>query len=133
VRGPTAENGSDFRSAASIIRERKQPGDGIVYTALPHLGALATTTCLRGDHRWPRDLLLRRSPAAAGTLVAVEIPGFSSSLAGAGRVWLLAAGQHADPLTARTDLRALLTSRYVEIARWPIHRAALALYAQRAR
>jgi mannosyltransferase len=60
VRGATAKNGSDYRSAARIIERDEQPGDSIVYTAHSRTLRAGLDSYLRRYPRRPSNLLLAR-------------------------------------------------------------------------
>jgi mannosyltransferase len=130
VRGRTAKNGSDYRSAAAIIAARQQPGDDIVYTARSRTLRAGVDYYLRHDPGRPLDVLLRRSAASVGSLRASEYSDAVRRLTGASRVWLLVAGRHSDPTTVRPDLRPLLLQRYRRVQIWQVNRATLALFAR---
>jgi mannosyltransferase len=131
VRGRTAKNGSDWRSAAAIIRRYQRPGDGIVYTPRSRTLRAGIDYYLRHDPGRPRDVLLLRSAATAGSLRATEYPGTAVQAAGPPRIWLFVAGRHEDPVTVRTDLRPLLHRQYQRVRLWRVNRATLALFARR--
>lgn len=133
VRGHNAKNGSDFRSAASIIHQYEQPGDGIVYQARSRTLRAGIDYYLRDDAGKPRDLLLLRSAAAVASLTGTEYPDVTGRVAGATRVWLLVTGEHSDPTSVRTELRTLLRKHYQRLQLWHINRATLALFARHTR
>jgi mannosyltransferase len=132
VRGATAKNGADYRSIAALIRQRQQPGDGIVYQPGSRTLRAGLSYYLRDDPGQPQDLLLSRSAAQAGVLRAEERPDPQLSVAGADRVWLLVTLSRPDPLTERPELRPLLQAQYRRVGLWHVRWATLALYQRRA-
>lgn len=128
VRGATAKNGSDYRTAARIIERDRRPGDGIVYTAHSRTLRAGLDSYLRHYPSRPADLLLARDAAANGTLRADEYPDAAARVAGATRIWLLVYGKHPDPTTVRKELQPVLHSRFHRTGIWYVHRATLALY-----
>jgi mannosyltransferase len=131
VRGPTAKNGSDYRSAAQIIHGDEQPGDGVVYKAGSRTLRAGTDYYLRHDPNPPRDLLLARSAADVGQLRAVEFPDPATHIAGTPRLWLLVDGRRTDPTTVRPDVRPILAAQYQRTGIWYLHHATLALFVRR--
>jgi mannosyltransferase len=127
VRQPTVKNGSDYRTLASAIVSRQQPGDDLVFEK----GRTMRTGVeyyLRHDKARPRDILLEKPAAALGTLTAAEYPGPANRLASATRIWLIAYGRRTDPATARPDLRKLLLGHYRRSGRWEVKDGSMALY-----
>jgi mannosyltransferase len=131
VRGPTAKNGSDYRTLAGIIRGLQAPGDVIVFQAGSRTMRTGVDYYLRTDAEAPRDVLLRQSAAEAAALIAREYPAPVVRLAGADRIWLVVYARRADPATARRDLIPLLRGRYQRIRLWTAERATMALYVRR--
>jgi mannosyltransferase len=139
VRGRTFKNGSDYRSTATIILHNQQPGDDIVYTENSRTLRAGLDYYLRNDPGRPRDVLLRRSAAAIGSLRAAEYSDDASRggevaarVGEAKRVWLMVYGVHNDPTTVRPDLQPLFRRDYQRVRIWHVHRATLELLARRA-
>jgi mannosyltransferase len=131
VRGATAKNGSDYRTAGQLVRRYQQAGDGIVYSAQSRTMRTGLQYYLRDDPGRPRDLLLARSAAGTGTLRAQEYPDLVNHVRGTARVWIFAYGRHDDPTTVRPALRPLLRGAYRQTRIWHLHRATLALFVAR--
>jgi mannosyltransferase len=140
VRGPTAKNGSDYRTAATIIRHDQMPGDAIVYQT----GSLPCSSCNRGctlragvhyylrrDPGRPRDVLLVRSAGDIGGLRAQEATDPVPRLSCAGRMWLLVNGHRGDPAVVRRDMTAYLQNRCRRVRIWHVKDATLALYVRK--
>ncbi|WP_412740419.1 glycosyltransferase family 39 protein [Krasilnikovia sp. MM14-A1259] len=127
VRGATAKIGSDYRTAAQLVGRFQEPGDGIIYTARSRTMRTGLEYYLRHDPGRPRDLLLQRSAADVGTLLAEEYSDPGEHLGHATRIWLFAYGTEPDPAAARPDLRAL-RNRYQPLRIWTLHDATLALF-----
>lgn len=128
VRGPDAKSGSDYRTAAEIIRQEQQPGDGVAYTALSRAMRSGLDYYLRQDPGRPRDVLLDRPAAAIGRLTAQEFRPTTARLRGVARLWLLVFGTYQDPLTVRPDLRPIVRTHFRRARIWYLHRETLALY-----
>jgi mannosyltransferase len=131
VRGRTAKNGSDYRAAAALVHRYRQPGDDIVYTPGSRTLRAGINYYLRHDPGRPRDVLLVRSAAAAGSLRATESADPVTRIGGAKRIWVLLAGVQDDPTTVRGDLTPLLRGEYRRIQLWHVKRATLALFIRR--
>jgi len=131
VRGATAKNGSDYRSAARIIARDLQPGDVIVYPAHSRTMRAGLDSYLRRYPHRPSDLLLTRDAADVGSLRAQEYPDPTGRLRGAARIWLFVYGTHPDPTTARRELRPALNAGFRRAGIWYPHRATLALFVRR--
>jgi mannosyltransferase len=131
VRGTTAKNGSDYRSAARLIEQFQQPGDGVLYQERSRTLRAATNYYLSQDPGKPRDLLLLQPAAADATLASEEYPDAASHVKGVPRIWLLVTGIHRDPTVVRTDLRTELKTQYRRVGLWYVNRGTLALYVQR--
>ncbi|GAB1644125.1 glycosyltransferase family 39 protein [Krasilnikovia sp. MM14-A1259] len=133
VRRPTAKNGSDYRTAAQLVGQYQQPGDGIIYTAHSRTMRTGLEYYLRHDPGQPRDLLMQRPAADTGTLRADEYPDPGEHLGQASRIWLFSYGNVHDPAAARPDLRAVLHSQYQTLKVWTLHHATLALFLRQPR
>jgi mannosyltransferase len=132
VRGADAKNGSNYRTAASIIRANQQPGDGLVITANSRALRAGIDYYLRNDPGRPRDLLEQRPAAEVASLKAKEFPDSAAHVAGVARVWLFVSGRNRpDPTTQRPDLRTLLQTQYERIGLWHMNGATLGLYSLR--
>ena len=131
VRRPTAKNGGDYRSAASIIETRQQPGDDIIYTPSERTLRAGMDYYLRRDPGRPRDVLLERSAASSASLKATEYADAADRVASAPRIWLLVGGWHSDPTTVRKQLRPLLRLDYTRVQLWHVKWATLALFRRR--
>ncbi|WP_412734426.1 glycosyltransferase family 39 protein [Krasilnikovia sp. MM14-A1259] len=127
VRGATAKNGSDYRTAAQLVDRYQQPGDGIIYTAHSRTMRAGLAYYLRDDPGQPRDLLLQRPAADVGTLHAQEYPDPGAHVGQADRIWLFTYGTERDPAAARPDLRTTLRRGYRTLGVWTLHHATLAL------
>jgi mannosyltransferase len=132
VRGATAKNGSDYRTAARIIEHNRQPGDAIVYTAHSRTLRAGLDSYLRHYPSRPDDLLLARDAATVGSLRADEYPDAAARAARTTRIWLLLYGRHPDPTTARPELRPVLRTGFRRAGIWHLHRATLALFIRHA-
>jgi mannosyltransferase len=128
VRGATYKSGSDYRSAAGIIRRAERPGDGIIYTPDNRSLRAGIDYYLRSDPGRPRDVTERRPAAAVAGLIALEYPDAARRAAGLAGVWLFVYGDHRDPLSLRPDLAPLLRTGYRRIGVWHVNRATLALF-----
>lgn len=128
VRGTTAKNGSDYRTAARIVEHDLQPGDDIVYTAHSRTMRAGLDSYLRHYPSAPADLLLERDAAAVGTLRADEYPDAAARVAGATRLWLFVYGRHPDPTAGRPNLRPVLHNGFRQAGIWYVHHATLALF-----
>jgi mannosyltransferase len=131
VRGRTAKNGSDFRSAAAVIERRQKPGDEIVYTPKSRTLRAGIDYYLRQDPGRPNDVLLERSAASNASLTATEYADAADRIAGATRIWLLVSGWHNDPTTVRRELQPALRSHYQRVQLWHVKWATLALFRRR--
>jgi mannosyltransferase len=125
VRGGHAKAGSDYRTAAQLVARFQQPGDAIVYSARSRTMRAGFTYYLRHG---PYDVLMSRSAAEAGRLRATEFPPGPGRLAATERLWLLVYGVHHDPLSAREDLRTLVSSEFRLDRVWFPRHETLALY-----
>jgi mannosyltransferase len=125
VRGFHAKTGSDYRTAAALVARYQLPGDAIVYSANSRTMRAGLTYYL--EHG-PQDVLLARTAAAAGRLLASEFPPASGRLAATSRLWLLVYGVHQDPLSARSDLRTVLSGHFHLDRIWFPQHETLALY-----
>jgi mannosyltransferase len=132
VRAADAKNGSDYRTAGSIIRANQQPGDGLVIKAKSRALRAGIDYYLRDDPGRPRDLLEQRSAAEVASLYAQEFPDSAAHVTGVRRVWLFVPGRNrSDPTTQRPELRALLQTQYQRIGLWHMNGATLGLYTLR--
>jgi mannosyltransferase len=89
----------DYRAAVRLITSNDRPGDGIVFSRREGGGKFLDTALAyyaRADR--PRDVLARRDPVSRAGLWAEECDRPDRCLAGTTRVWLMAAGERADPL-----------------------------------
>ncbi|WP_412741942.1 glycosyltransferase family 39 protein [Krasilnikovia sp. MM14-A1004] len=127
LRGATAKNGSDYRTAAHLVDRYQQPGDGIIYTAHSRTMRTGMQYYLRHDPGQPHDLLMQQPAADVGTLRAQEYPDPGGHLGQAARIWLFTYGNDRDPTAARPDLRAALRSGYRTLGIWSLHHATLTL------
>ncbi|HEX7745891.1 MAG TPA: hypothetical protein VF462_11585, partial [Micromonosporaceae bacterium] len=89
----------DYRAAVRLVTANDRPGDGIVFAPRNRKFLDTALAYYAGGDR-PRDVLSRRDPVSRGGLWAEECDRPDRCLAGTTRVWLLAAGQRADPLRA---------------------------------
>lgn len=128
VRGATAKNGSDYRTAARIIERDQQAGGAVVYTAPSRTMRAGLDSYLRHYRSRPADLLLARDAAANGTLRADEYPDAATRVALTPRIWLLVYGKHPDPTSVRRELQPVLGRGFRRTGIWNLHRATLALY-----
>jgi mannosyltransferase len=128
VRSADAKSGSDYRTAAAIIRQEQQPGDAIAYPAVSRGMRSGLDYYLRHDPERPRDVLLARSAAAIGRLMAQEYRPTPARLGGVVRLWLVVAGTFEDPLTVRPGLRPIVQAHYRLARIWFLHHETLALY-----
>ena len=131
VRGKTAKNGSDYRSAARIIERGQQPGDAIVYTAHSRTMRAGLDSYLRHHAGRPTDILLHRDAADVAGLRAQEYPDAPRRVLGQTRVWLLVYGDHPDPATARRELQPVLKASFRRTQVWHLKLATLALFVRR--
>lgn len=131
VRGPTAKNGPDYRSIASIIRQHQSPGDGMVFEVRSRAMRAGMEYYLRRQPAYPRDLLRRRPAAEAGWLMAEEHADAAARVAGVPRVWLMVSGPRKDPATGYPALRPLLREKYERLRVWQVRRGTVALYRYR--
>jgi mannosyltransferase len=131
VRGPTAKNGSDYRTVAAVIRRDQQPGDAIVYEAGSRTLRAGIDYYLRDDPGRPRDALLTRSAAEMGGLRARESTDPVARVDGAERVWLLVFGRRDSPATARRDLTSFFRTECQRVAVWHVKNATLALFTRK--
>jgi hypothetical protein len=79
-------------------------------------------------HHGPADILLSRTAAEAARLRAVEFKPTPDRLAATERLWLLVYGVEHDPLSARTDLRTVLSGEFHLDRVWFPRHETLALY-----
>ncbi|MER7458563.1 glycosyltransferase family 39 protein [Micromonospora sp. NPDC126480] len=110
----------DYAGAARVVAAEQRPGDAVVYS--PRGSWLFLDLGLEyhlGDHR-PRDVLVTADQARRADLWAAECARPAECLAGAGRVWLVVAGRHADPLTAVPGAKgAALRAGWTTDQVWP--------------
>ncbi|GAA3758022.1 hypothetical protein GCM10022225_49160 [Plantactinospora mayteni] len=111
----------DYPAATRIIAAHRQPGDGIVY--LPRDGwaflDLATAYYLRADR--PRDVLLAEDQVRRADFWATECAEPAACLATVDRLWLLAWGEHPDPLAQLPESRAApLHARFHPTRTWTV-------------
>jgi mannosyltransferase len=130
VRQPTVKNGSDYRALAATIVKRQRPGDDLVFQKGRTLRT-GVEYYLRDDAGRPIDVLLKKSAAGTGTLVAEEYADSAARLSGADRIWLIAYGKRTDPATSRPDLEPVLRDNYRRIGLWEVKGASMALYVKR--
>ncbi|MEU4162458.1 glycosyltransferase family 39 protein [Actinoplanes sp. NPDC026670] len=128
VRGATAKNGPDYRTIAQIIGAGARPGDVVVYPDRNRAIRAGTSYYLRRQPVAPADVLVEVPSAETGWLIAHEHPDAVARVTGTPRIWLAVADRRDDPLTARPDLRPLITSGYHRIGFWQPKSATVALY-----
>ena len=127
-RGPNAKSGSDYRTAAAIIRGQQQPGDAIAYAARSRAMRSGLDYYLRHDAERPRDVLLARSAAEIGHLTAEEHKPTTARLRATSRLWVLVAGTHEDPLAVRPELRPVVLAEFRQARIWFPRHETLALF-----
>ncbi|GIF36654.1 glycosyltransferase family 39 protein [Actinoplanes xinjiangensis] len=128
VRGATAKNGPDYRTIAKIIGADVRPGDVVVYPDRNRAIRAGTSYYLRRQPAAPADVLVEVPSARTGWLIAHEYPDPVPRVTGAPRIWLVIADRRAEPLTARPDLKPLITSGYRRVGFWQPKSATIALY-----
>ncbi|MEV1142370.1 glycosyltransferase family 39 protein [Micromonospora sp. NPDC049799] len=109
----------DYRGAARIVGEQRQPGDAVVYSPRDSWLFLDLGLAYHLDDRLPRDVLVTEDQARRGDLWAAECDRPATCLAGVDRVWLVVAGRRPDPLAAVPGAKgdALRTGFRVEMVR----------------
>ncbi|WP_157752127.1 glycosyltransferase family 39 protein [Actinoplanes derwentensis] len=131
VRAATAKTGPDYRSAAAVVLDRAAPGDVIVYPARNRSTRAGMDYYLRDRGPAgvaPADPLVRVPSAETGWLIATEHTAAAAHVTGAARIWIVVGDVRPDPLTARPDLRPLLTADYRRSGLWHEKRATVGLY-----
>ncbi|MFI5931648.1 glycosyltransferase family 39 protein [Actinoplanes sp. NPDC051494] len=130
VRDTAAHGGMDLRLAAAVVEQRQLPGDGIVY------GRIGTWSLrsgfdyeMRGGPK-PKDVLLRKSAAAAGGLDGVECR--TLSCFDTQRIWYVGARRNSDALADQgITIRAKLKAQYVQTGIWIFPLGMVGLYERR--
>ncbi|GAA2558720.1 hypothetical protein GCM10010435_32250 [Winogradskya consettensis] len=128
VRGKTVKNGTDYRTAAKIIKKRQEPGDGLLFSPGNRILRPGVYYYLADAPYTPKDLLIRKDAADVDSLYAAEWPGTPDRVESATRLWLFTNKAKGDPLELRTDLRDLLTEDYTRTQIWRMKEGTLALY-----
>ncbi|WP_153040152.1 glycosyltransferase family 39 protein [Actinoplanes sp. TFC3] len=124
VRSNAVESEYSFRAAAAFIRERQQPGDGIIFTGYPYLH--------RGfRYEWrdepapqqPREILVDQPAGQAYSWVHPACRDTRACLGATERIWLVSSdpsGKPLDPLPA--NQQKVVTDLYVVAQRTVFHR-----------
>ncbi len=137
VRAHDAKTGPDYRTAAQIITSRAAPGDVIVYPAQNRSTRAGMDYYLRDPDSGfasplaPADPLVRVPSAETGWLIATEHTDAAAHVTGARRIWLMVGARRDDPVSARPDLRPLLSADYRKAGTWHAKRATITLYERR--
>lgn len=119
----------DYAAAATIVKDRQQPGDTIVYAPRGGWKFLDTGIDyhLRDGPR-PRDVLLKQSRAELGSLWASDCDRPAECLAGVVRVWVVAVGAQKDPLRPmERGKAAALRQAYTVTQTWTVPGLTVAL------
>jgi len=119
-----------YREAFTWIRSQAKPGDGIVYhdrlAGREDLARAAAEYELRGGG--PKDVLLSRTAAEAGTFGAVECTDPAPCLSGNNRLWLLSTGVGEQPWAGMKPAAAAILGENFsadEVKRFPQIRVVL--------
>ncbi|WP_231931753.1 glycosyltransferase family 39 protein [Micromonospora echinospora] len=120
----------DYRAAARIVAAGQRPGDGVVYGSRDGFLFLDLGLAYHlGDGR-PRDVLAVRDPRRAGDLRATECERPARCLAGVDRVWLVVAGDRADPVAALPTVKREALDGFSPTGRWTVPGITVALLAR---
>ncbi|MFC6014771.1 glycosyltransferase family 39 protein [Plantactinospora solaniradicis] len=118
----------DYPAAVRIIAAHRQPGDGIVYAPRDGWAFLDLATAYYLPAARPRDVLLAEDQVRRADLWATECAQPERCLASVDRLWLLAWGEHADPLAGVPASRAdPLRARFRIDRRWSVPGLTVAL------
>ncbi|MFI6229375.1 glycosyltransferase family 39 protein [Micromonospora echinospora] len=117
----------DYRAAARIVAAGQRPGDGVVYGSRDGFLFLDLGLAYHlGDGR-PRDVLAARDPRRAGDLRATECERPARCLAGVDRVWLVVAGDRADPVAVLPTASREALDDFSPTGRWTVPGITVAL------
>jgi mannosyltransferase len=123
----------DYRAAARIIRDHRQPGDGIIYRRDGwQFSDIGLEYYLRGD--LPADVLAARDRDAAGSYWTPEVSDPGAMLAGCDRVWVVtpaALTKPFDPQRLPAPTRNALDLGHVLVRQWHVAGFAVSLYRRR--
>ncbi|GLY22992.1 hypothetical protein Misp04_27240 [Micromonospora sp. NBRC 101691] len=120
----------DYRAAARIVAAGQRPGDGVVYGSRDGFLFLDLGLAFHlGDGR-PRDVLAARDPRRAGDLRATECERPARCLAEVDRVWLVVAGDRADPVAALPTANREALDGFSPTGRWTVPGITVALLAR---
>ncbi len=120
----------DYRAAARIVAAGQRPGDGVVYGSRDGFLFLDLGLAYHlGDGR-PRDVLAARDPRRAGDLRTTECERPARCLAGVDRVWLVVAGDRAEPVAALPTANREALDGFSLTGRWTVPGITVALLAR---
>ncbi|XTZ14848.1 glycosyltransferase family 39 protein [Micromonospora echinospora] len=120
----------DYRAAARIVAAGQRPGDGVVYGSRDGFLFLDLGLAYHLDDGRPRDVLAARDPRRAGDLRATECERPARCLAGVDRVWLVVAGDRADPVAALPAVKREALDGFSPTGRWTVPGITVALLAR---
>jgi mannosyltransferase len=127
-RTAAAKSGADYRSAAQLVQRAAQPGDAILYEDRQRAVRAGLQYYLSGAPHPPRDVLVSRTGAAAGALVADEYPHPAPQLASVRRVWLVVGGAQREPLARKPRVGPVLRAEFEQAGVWRVRGLTVALY-----
>ncbi|MEV0330031.1 glycosyltransferase family 39 protein [Micromonospora echinospora] len=120
----------DYRAAARIVAAGQRPGDGVVYGSRDGFLFLDLGLAYHLGDGLPRDVLAVRDPRRAGDLRATECERPARCLAGVDRVWLVVAGDRADPVAALPTAKREALDGFSPTGRWAVPGITVALLAR---
>ncbi|MFI6822012.1 hypothetical protein ACIBJE_13815 [Micromonospora sp. NPDC050187] len=120
----------DYRAAARIVAANQRPGDAVVYGSRDGFLFLDLGLAYHLGDGHPRDVLAVRDPRRAGDLRAAECERPAHCLAGVDRVWLVVAGDRADPVVALPTAKREALDGFSPTGRWTVPGITVALLAR---
>jgi mannosyltransferase len=132
VRSADSHQGPDVRYVASLISQRQNGTDGIIYGG-PNSWALRVgINYYLSGRPAPKDLLLYRGAATIGELADKECPNTAACIGQTPRIWLVEQNAVQDPLSQASKVAKILRADYQQLQVWRVNKGTIALYKYKA-
>jgi mannosyltransferase len=132
IRSADSHQGPDVRYIASLISQRQNSTDGIVYGGNNSWALRVGINYYLAGRPAPKDLLLSRSAATVGELADKECSNTAACIGQTPRIWLVEQNAVQDPLSQASKVAKMLRASYQELQVWRVNKGTIALYEHKA-